>query len=107
MPSMSSGGGPGGGRVRRRAVGPPPALDQDAPGLPAVGLAKKWGPERVNAACAKALDAEAIDVGLVGRIIERAKENEPGQQERLFPNVVPGRFARQAAEFSAQNRAQR
>jgi transposase len=69
-----------------------------------LGLVKKWGPERVDAACAKALDAEAIDVGLVGRIIERAKENEP-EQERLFPNVVPGRFARQAQEFSSNNRA--
>jgi hypothetical protein len=70
-----------------------------------LGLVKKWGPERVDAACAKALDAEAIDVGLVGRIIERARENEQDHQERLFPNVVPGRFARQAHEFSAQNRA--
>ena len=70
-----------------------------------LGLVKKWGPERVEAACAKALDAEAIDVGLVGRIIERAKEAEPGQQEHLFPNVVPGRFARQAQEFSAKKKA--
>jgi hypothetical protein len=72
-----------------------------------LGLVKKWGPDRVDAACAKALDAEAVDVGLVGRILERAKENEQGQQERLLPNVVPGRFARQAQEFSAKNRALR
>lgn len=39
--------------------------------------------------------------------MERAKENEQDQQERLFPNVVPGRFARQAAEFSAKSKALR
>ena len=95
---------PGGRRVRGRPTRAPFALDQDAPGLQAFGPGEEMGPERVDAACAKALDAEAIDVGLVGRIIERAKENEP-EQERLFPNVVPGRFARQAQEFSANKKA--
>ena len=37
-----------------------------------LGLVKKWGPERVDAACAKALEAETVNVGLIGRMIERA-----------------------------------
>jgi hypothetical protein len=41
-----------------------------------LGLVKKWGPERVNAACQRALDAEAINVGLIGRMLERGTENQ-------------------------------
>lgn len=70
-----------------------------------LGLVKKWGAERVDAACAKALDVGSLDVGLVKRIIERAKENDPVEAGHLFDNVVPGRFARQAHEFSAKARA--
>ena len=64
-----------------------------------LGLVKRWGPERVEAACARALDAEAISVALIGRMIERATEanttdgappREPG----------PARFAREAEHFA-------
>jgi hypothetical protein len=55
----------------------------------------------VEAACAKALELEAIDVGLVARIVERAAEREdlpepprPGPRTRL-------RFARPEEEFEA------
>jgi hypothetical protein len=65
-----------------------------------LGLVKKWGPGRVEMACAKALEAEAIDVGLISRMIERAKEQEP-VPEVIPANVVPGRFSRDANEFSA------
>jgi len=64
-----------------------------------LGLAKKWGPERVEAACARALEAEAVDVGLIGRMLERATE----AAERPAPatgNVIPGRFCRDASEFA-------
>jgi transposase len=66
-----------------------------------LGLVKKWGPRRVEMACAKALEAEAIDVGLISRMIERAKEQEPLDKARPA-NVVPGRFSRDVSEFSAQ-----
>ena len=42
-----------------------------------LGLVKKWGPDRVNAACERALDAEAINVGLIGRMLERGTEHGP------------------------------
>ena len=38
------------------------------------GLVKKWGEERVGQACQTALDAEAVDVNLVSRMLERARE---------------------------------
>jgi transposase len=70
------------------------------------GLVEKWGAERTGAACARALDAEAVSVGLVERMLERAKENdgaaEPGAQEK----VAAGRFSRDASEFHASTGAQ-
>ena len=68
-----------------------------------LGLAKKWGPQRVEAACARALEAEAIDVGLIGRMLERATENAPPPPAPVAAaacNVVAGRFSRDASEFN-------
>ena len=39
-----------------------------------LGLVKKWGPSRVDTACRRALEAEAIDVNLISRMLERAIE---------------------------------
>ena len=40
-----------------------------------LGLVKKWGPARVDAACARAADAEAYSVALIGRMLERDTES--------------------------------
>jgi hypothetical protein len=42
-----------------------------------LGLVKRWGAPTVEAACGRALEAEAVNVGLIGRTIERATENQP------------------------------
>jgi hypothetical protein len=68
-----------------------------------LGLVKKWGAERVEQACAKALEAEAVDVNLVSRMLERAKEAAEADSV-AETNVVQGRFARDAAEFKAVGR---
>jgi hypothetical protein len=65
-----------------------------------LGLVHKWGPHRVNDACARALDAEAVDVGLISRMLERAAERAPDQPARPPATIVAGRFARDAAEFA-------
>jgi transposase len=71
-----------------------------------LGLVKKWGPARVEQACRRALDAEAIDVNLVSRMLERGREAvEP--DARPDPVVVQGRFARDPAEFTATKEAGR
>ena len=64
-----------------------------------LGLVRKWGAERVEAACAKAADAEAFNVGLIGRMLERATE---GQDIEAPPKQLslPGRFARPAEQFA-------
>jgi hypothetical protein len=66
-----------------------------------LGLVKKWGATRVNQACQRALDAEAIDVNLVSRMLERAREDaEPDARPELV--VVQGRFFRDPSEFATK-----
>jgi len=103
------------GRLRRMAAEHGPAVGDYAAALLDValpwtkmrqvyallGLAKKWGPERVNAACARALDAEAINVGLIGRMLERATENTT-IQPALPGTVVTAHFARDPGHFAVR-----
>ena len=71
-----------------------------------LGLVKKWGAPRVDQACRRGLDAEAIDVNLVSRMLERARENtEPDTGPE--PVVVQGRFARDPSEFATTKEAGR
>ena len=70
-----------------------------------LGLVRRYGPARVEDACARALDAEAIDVGLIARMLERAVEP---------PTPLPGirvltsaRFARDSDHFAVARRDRR
>ena len=47
-----------------------------------LGLVKKWGPEKVELACARALEAEAVNVNLIARMIERATEADDRMHHR-------------------------
>ncbi len=63
-----------------------------------LGLVKKWGPSKVNEACAKAAEAEAFSVALVGRMLERGSDGtieQPPVQGRL----LTGRFVRPDDDF--------
>jgi len=64
-----------------------------------LGLVKRWGADRVEAACARALEAEAISVGLIGRMIERATETSTIDAPPT-PAVAPARFARSDEDFA-------
>jgi hypothetical protein len=80
-----------------------------------LGLVKKWGPDRVEAACARAAEAEAYSVALIGRMLHRGLEIGPTpRQTSLFPpppppaspppssrRSGPTRFARPAGHFAA------
>lgn len=66
-----------------------------------LGLVKKWGPERVNAACRRALDAEAINIGLISRMLERGTEHTTIQPS-LPGTVIAGRFARDTEHFAVK-----
>ncbi|MBA2608678.1 MAG: IS21 family transposase [Actinobacteria bacterium] len=68
-----------------------------------LGLAKKWGAARVDAACASALEHEAINVGLIGRMLERATENTTTPTQPTLPGVVvSARFARDTDHFATR-----
>ena len=64
-----------------------------------LGLVKKWGPERVELACTRALEAEAVNVNLIARMIERATEAERTEHPPQ-PTPIRGRFARDKSEFT-------
>ena len=66
-----------------------------------LGLVKKWGPGRVEQACQKALETEVLDVNLIARMLERAKEAACAEVPAAT-NVVEGRFARSPAEFETK-----
>lgn len=73
-----------------------------------LGLVKKWGPARVNTACASALEHEAINVGLIGRMLERATENtDTSTPTTPAPagEVVTPRFARDPDHFAVERPA--
>ena len=67
-----------------------------------LGLVNRWGAQRVQAACASALDHEAVNVGLIGRMLERATEHHDTAAASPAPSgtVVAGRFARDPGEFA-------
>lgn len=69
-----------------------------------LGLVKKWGPDRVNTACERALEAEAVNVGLIGRMLERGTENGDSVpvQQALPGTVITARFARDDSHFAVR-----
>jgi transposase len=68
-----------------------------------LGLVKRWGPGPVEAACVRALDAEAVSVALIGRMIERATETAAVDDAAMAaPAAAPGRFSRDAEHFATK-----
>lgn len=66
-----------------------------------LGLVKRWGAERVEAACARALDAEAVSVPLIGRMVERATEEATAAGAKApEPPSKPARFERDPQHFA-------
>jgi hypothetical protein len=62
-----------------------------------LGLVRRYGPTRVDEACAKALEADCVDVGVVSRILESAVTGTP--QVRVVAQRLPLRFARESSEL--------
>lgn len=64
-----------------------------------LGLARRYGGEAVDAACAKTLAIDVVDVRRIVGILAAAREHEAGEQARV---VIPAaaRFARSPAEFT-------
>jgi len=63
-------------------------------------LGARYGATRVNAACARALAFELLDVGRVETILRAALEREPGPPEGGTVVALPARFARAPESFA-------
>ena len=62
-------------------------------------LAERFGAARVNAACARALAFDLVDVRRVQRILQQALETEPAPTARGALLPLPARFLRPPASF--------
>lgn len=60
----------------------------------------RYGNDRVEQACERAVDAEATSVKTVIRMVERALEADGVAADPVPDNVIVGRFARQAGHFA-------
>jgi hypothetical protein len=65
-----------------------------------LGLVKRWGADRVEAACARAAEAEAFNLGLIGRMTERATEADAPADAPAPTATGPARFARDPGHFA-------
>jgi Mu transposase-like protein len=63
-----------------------------------LGLIRRHGAERVDEACRRALDAEAVNVGLIDRMLTR--DNPP--QPSVGPPGAASRFVRDTADFAVR-----
>ena len=63
-----------------------------------LGLVRRYGAERVEQACQRALDLDVIDVTRINRMLERALEASTGHALELG-KLVQLRFARSSDEF--------
>jgi hypothetical protein len=67
-----------------------------------LGLVKRWGAEAVEAACRRALQAEAVNVGLIGRMLERVTAGDDATSPPVPAPTGPARFARDPAHFATE-----
>jgi len=71
-----------------------------------LSLGEKYGPERLDAACERALSYELINVRRLGRILAQALDREERLEEKVSP-PLGSRFARDPASFDhSQNGAE-
>lgn len=72
------------------------------------GLVRRYGAERVNAACQQALELDVVDVHRIARMLERALEEQPRAASAPLSaagaRILPFRFARAAEDFTVLGR---
>lgn len=67
-----------------------------------IRLCDRYGPERVNAVCRRAIGFEVYEVPRVERLLKLASQAESGEQAGGKLVHLPGRFARDAALFATR-----
>jgi transposase len=68
-----------------------------------LGLVRTFGTGPVQAACARALELDVVDVTKIARMLEQARERDPAAPAAKVVGG-PARFARDAAEFEVTGR---
>jgi len=96
--AMAHGHGPSVGIFAARLVEGPLPWTRMRQVYRLLGLVRRYGAERTDTACARALEPDVIDVGLIGRMLERATETAPPDR-RPVALTLPLRFARSDTEF--------
>ena len=68
-----------------------------------LGLVRSYGPAATDAACARALELDVVDVTKIARMLEQAREHDPTP---AAGKVIggPARFSRDPGEFQAGQR---
>jgi hypothetical protein len=59
-----------------------------------LGYARRYGDRRCEVACAQALALDVVDVGLIGRLLERGREHTHPKTPPVVAQQLPLRFAR-------------
>lgn len=68
-----------------------------------LGLVRRHGADAVEDACRRALEAEAVNVGLIDRMLTRGNDTQPDdQQASTSGTVTGGRFVRDSNDFSVR-----
>jgi hypothetical protein len=62
----------------------PYEVPPDAAGLPALGLAKRYGSQPTDTACGPALELDVVSVTKIASMLERATENTPAPAPRAI-----------------------
>jgi hypothetical protein len=89
LAAQAAGYGPATGTYARRL------LDGDAPWMMMrsvyrlIGLAKRYGPQAAEAACARALDVDVINVSKIESMLKNATENTPAAGLARSPVMRP------------------
>jgi hypothetical protein len=65
-----------------------------------LGLVRRHGAEQVEDACRRALEAEAINIGLIDRMLTRGLEDQPATTAPAV--VTASRFVRDSGDFSVR-----
>jgi hypothetical protein len=69
-----------------------------------LGLVRRFGAARTEAACAQALALDVVDVTRIARMLDRALETSAPAESRPKGNVMQLRFARDPSEFRGPKR---
>jgi hypothetical protein len=71
-----------------------------------LGLVRSYGADAVDAACARALELDVVDLTKIARMLEQAREHQPSPTPTETGQLLggPARFARDPGEYQAGQR---